>query len=693
MIIDQERLVDGFRGMLGMDGSRDPSQIDPKAAAFAVNCTFRGGGGPRTRPGFRQIPSTFWRTDDGAAGDRSSDYFTVYVQAGLVFQGAFIYEDPRDGAPSQILIAVDGRLFAITLRNRSCRPIWGFPDRFVQTEDVHFCQADRFVIIQDGVGEPLVYDGSQVRRASEYGNPTVPTGKQMAFGQGRLFVAVNNGREIMAGDLIYGGSTQYVDIDSSAEGFPAVFTTKAEHNFVIGDAITISGHSSVPMINGSYVVSDVLSPTKFVVPSAVASEGVGGVAVRFAQGEAADLLRFSEHGFLAEGGAFALPSQMGRVKSLAFVPIQDDATGQGDLVAFCERGAASFAVSAPRIEWKSTKGFQRVLFLDIGAASRSVQVVNGDIFFRSAEGNGIRTYRSARAEFDSYGQTPMSAEVDPILTRDTLWMLDGVSFAYFDDRLLMTCWPEGRKKAVAGQGTPNNNAAAVTSLPTPVVYNGIVALDFRSTAVNAGKSAAAYDGVWTGLPTLQLLSGNFDAVQRAFAVCFAKSNSASGGQIQIWELTRDEENDIGVSEQRIVASIVPKAFQFEELMTLKKLLRCDVWFDDLGGGPDHDFEAEVWYRPDNAPEWIPWFTFTKCFHTETALAAELPTGTAVPYLARGYVPQQRSPIPPLDANPATAVPAYLGYEFLLKIEWKGRARLTRVLMHSLKQTEAVGGAQ
>jgi hypothetical protein len=692
MIIDQERLVDGFRGMVGMDGSRDPSQITNGAAAYAVNCTFRGGGGPRTRPGFRQVLDSFWRTDDAPSGGSSSDAnFTTYVEAAITFQGAFVYEDPRDGAPTQILVAVDGRIFAITLRSRTCQPVWGFPDRLVQTADVYFCQADRYVVIQDGVSEPLVYDGTTVRRASAFGAPSIPTGKQMAFGQGRLFVAINNGREIAAGDLIYSGSTLAVEIERSSEDFPSVFTTRQPHGFVAGDAVSISGHSSVPPVNGSYVITDVPSPTQFVVPAAVASDGAGGIVARFNEGSVDDVLRFSEISFLAEGGTFSLPSQMGRVKCLAFVPIQDDATGQGDLVAFCERGAASFMVSLPRMEWKATKGFQRVLFLDIGASSKSVQVVNGDIFFRSADGNGIRTYRSARAEFDSYGQTPMSAEIDPILTRDTLWMLDGVSFAYFDDRLLMTCWPEGRKRAVAGRGLNNSAATAAAPIPTPVVYTGIVALDFRSTAVNAGKSAAAYDGVWTGLPVLQLLSGNFDSVQRAFAFAFPKFNSASGGQIQLWELTRDEEHDTGTSEQRIVASVVPKAFQFEELMTLKKLLRCDVWFDDLGGGPDHDFEAQVWYRPDNAPDWIPWFSFTRCFHTETALASDL-TGS-LPYLARGYAPQQRSPSPPLDPNPATSVPAYLGYEFVLKIEWKGRARLSRILLHSLKQTEAVGGAQ
>ena len=62
MIADTERLIDGFRGLpAGMDGSKEPPQTPSEAAWYATNVTFRGGNGPRTRPGFREIPPTYWR--------------------------------------------------------------------------------------------------------------------------------------------------------------------------------------------------------------------------------------------------------------------------------------------------------------------------------------------------------------------------------------------------------------------------------------------------------------------------------------------------------------------------------------------------------------------------------------------------------------------------------------------------------
>jgi hypothetical protein len=692
MIVDPERLVDGFRGMLGMDGSRDASQINEKAASYAVNCTFRGGGGPRTRPGFREIPWTYWRNptstsdaeyylDQVQGGSTSRTRFQTFIRGGKYFQGSAVYNDPRQGNPTQIILVIDGWVMSLNFAENSCFRL-NESQRLAPNLKCYFCQAERFLIIQDGVSHPLVFDGYSIRRADSFGLPCIPTGKQMAYGHGRLFVAVNDSTEIVAGDIIYGGSTDSLEIAESSVDFPTTITTLTDHGFQSNDLVTISGHSSVPKIDGTYYISAVPAPNKLTIPAAVASTGIGGFVYRFNGGSDEDLLLANETTYLAEGGTFSLPGEMGRVKTLQFVPVQDDTTGQGDLIAFCERGAASYQVSLNRLEWKITRGFQRVMFLGVGSAAEAAVAVNGDIFFRSLEGNGIRTYRSARAEFDSYGQTPLSAEVDPILNQDTEWMLDDVSFLYFDDRLLMTCHPKG---VVVAQGTAAAEAEAA-SYPIPVIYEGIVALDFRSVSTIDGKSAAAYDGLWEGLDVLSLVGGKVDGIHRAFAFVL------NSGYHEFWEITSNEEFDLydnGSSSgvRPIVASITTKQFNFESDMSQKKLLRGDLWFDDLGGGPSQEFSAKVWYRPDNHPNWVYWSDFSKCFVTE-----QTPTGNQPPKtLSRGYSPQVRLPTPAFEKNPSTDLPLYLGYDFGVKVEWRGRARLNKLLLHSLKQVEQVGG--
>ena len=943
MILDKERLIDGFRGLpTGMDGSKDPALTPDTSAWYATNVTFRGGGGPRTRPGFREISPNYWRnplpprvttsiigsgttvvvtsaahgyalgdyvmisgasasgfngtfevtvvtTDtfsffnatSGTAtiqgtcirdvdyslsedldgdGRNSRNRYSTYILSATYMQGSFIYNDPRDGNPSQILIVADGRILALNLNDASCYLLSGV-DPIDPYAKVYFCQAERYLVIQNGLDEPRIYDGYRLDRASYYGDQVVPVGQQMAYGQGRLFTAVNGGTEIIAGDLAFGGSTSNVSITSSSAANPTVITTDANHGFVVGDLITVSGHSSVPPIDSTHEVLTTPSATTFTVSAAVTSAGAGGYVSKFNSGQDSDLLRLTEHTFLAEGGSFKPPGDMGRINALAFVPVQDTATGQGDLIAFCERGAASFAVATPRSEWKNTQGFQRVLFQGIGSPSPEIALVNGDLFFRSKEGNGIRSYRSARADVNSYGQTPLSAEIAPILDQDTQWQLGDVSFALFDDRLLMTCLPKQSPRRADSQ----TQADTYAGQPVPTIYNGISVLDFRSSATGRGKSAAVFDGVWTGISVVKLLQGSFDGKPRCFAYCLHVDESAR--RYELWEVTRDDEHDTPVEgKRRINAELVTKAFNFEDQMGLKKLLRCDLWFSDIGGGEDYPFDCTLSYRPDDYPNFITWQSFDRKFKTEfllesknllafsekidnpawlkarvtvspdetddplgyptadlvveddsattthftyvgatlisgssytfsvyakakerNKLALQMVAGTAYPstpvayftltgggtiistagtgataaitalddgwyrcsisaptvaagtanlaiYLAnvsgsatytgdgtsglylwgaqmeagsaatsydpdppalpnyeRGYAPQVKFPTPPYDPNKATSVPAYLGHDFTLRVNWFGRARLGRLMLHGQKIVESVGG--
>jgi hypothetical protein len=695
MIADTERLIDGFRGLpAGMDGSKEPPQTPSEAAWYATNVTFRGGNGPKTRPGFREIPSDYWRnpqpvrtativiaggiataTVSGGHGYDNLDKVTIAgaspagvngtktitvtgadtftfpttatgtvtgtitasrdidatyaedfnnsttsrtryandILGATYVQGAIVYQDPRSGNPAQMIVVADGKIMALNFNDASVYRL-NLSDEISADVPVYMTQAEKYLIIQTGQDEPRVYDGYVLRRASYYGDQVVPIGKQMAYGQGRLFVTVNEGSEILAGDLVFGGSTTNVGITSSSAANPTVITTASDHGFAAGDQITIQGHSSTPPINSTYTVATAPTATTFTLPTAITSAGSGGFVSRFNAGQDSDLLRFTETTFLNEGGSFAPTGKVGRVTGLVFLPVQDTATGQGDLVAFCERGSVTFQVSAPRDQWKNTQGFQRVLFDNIGSVSDSIIPVNGDLFFRSKEGNGIRTYRNARAEADGYGQTPISAEIDPVLNQDTPWMLDGVSFANFDNRLLMTCLPRQYPRRAANDAQADTFAAQ----PIPTLFDGLAVLDFQSVSTGRGKAAAVFDGVWTGLRIIKLVPGTFDGDPRCYAVCLHEDDS--GRRVEIWQITKEDEYDFPVEGARqIKAGIVTKAFDFEDTMSLKKLIRCDLWFDDLGGGNDFPFECELAYRPDDYPNFTTWQRFERRFATDFLL--------------------------------------------------------------------------
>ena len=679
--------MDGFRGVPGgMDGSKDPILTPRTAVYYAQNVTFRGGSGPKTRPGFR---------------------YQNFFPGGL-FQGWAVHHAVLAGVNSVILAVVSGRVFEYSPATDTVVDLSAATERLMSTtKPVYFCQASRFTIIQDGESRPLIYASSgeskKLLLRSELGNPAIPDspeninekipiGTFMAYGQGRLFVVVKEENAvpsaIFAGDISFGGSTGKIEILTSAisaDKQKQTFTLKTAHGYKPQDYVTIEAHNTLKPINGTYEILEV-SATTFTIYADAATDGTSGFASVFNGGKDADIIHFTEHNFINEGGALIIPAELGRIKALTFLPVQDTTAGQGDLVAFCDRGAASFSVSLSRDKWKETQSFQKVLFMNIGLVGESVCPVNGDLFFRSMDGNGIRSYRNARAEFTGTGQTPLSAEVDPILMRDTEFLLEkalksqspaqlsaGVSLIYFDNRLLMTCLP--KVQTFSAPSTRN-----------PFVYfAGIVALDFQSVSANNGKSSAAYDGVWTGINAISLATGNFDGSRRAFAVCYHND------KMEIWELTKNSEYDQSSSagQSNIICSITTKNYDFDDPAMLKKLLRCDLWFDSISGGPVAALDIELFYRPDSSPKYVPWATWQKCFttqYTNPTAALELIT----PY-AKGYAPQLRSPTPPQTANAITGWPDNIGYDFGVKVKWTGQGRLSRLIIHCLETVESVGG--
>lgn len=64
------------------------------------------------------------------------------------------------------------------------------------------------------------------------------------------------------------------NISSSTNANPSVVTTATPHSLVVGDTVTISGHTTNTAINGTWVLTTVGSSTTFSVPTA--ANGVGG---------------------------------------------------------------------------------------------------------------------------------------------------------------------------------------------------------------------------------------------------------------------------------------------------------------------------------------------------------------------------------------------------------------------------------
>jgi hypothetical protein len=609
-------LYDGqYNWTRGMDSSLAPQISDPNSVRLGINITFRGGRA-KTRPGFQQI----FLTDDPDYSGSLALYTTgrnsTNTKTGNFFQGAFFYVNKTDPTKSCLISCSGGYVFRI-------RPVEGYVARLPvsgytridssgtfrwdATRKVYFCQAEKFLIIQNGVDSPLVFDGEVLYQVGVGSSNTigaissVPIGTFMAYGQGRLFVVNPNKDSFTAGDIVYGGSTNQVGITSSSVNATTTITTSGNHSLSSGDVITISAHSSTPDINGTWRITYV-GPTQFTIPVGIFSAGVGGYLSKANSGSETDLLRFTETTYLNEGGNFQIPSQMGSIRGMVFQPIADTNTGQGDLLVFGEKGAVSFAVANPRDNWKTLSGFQRVTLDNIGLVSdRSLVTINNDLFFRSLD--GLRTYRHARAQVDGYNMTPVSTEMDAVMDFDTESLLGDTSAVYFDNRLLFTV-------------SPRENYNNIESEPIrlrPISHQGIGVLDFNSMGTFAEKRAAVFDGVWTGVDALQLVTGVTRRLPRCFVFAYdTESNSNLLWESYPWALF---DFPLGVSSRKIRCAIETRSFDFKTPFNLKKLERGDLWISELSG----ETMVNAYWRPDENPCWFNWHTFNTCAEVETCI--------------------------------------------------------------------------
>lgn len=367
------------------------------------------------------------------------------------------------------------------------------------------------------------------------------------------------------------------------------------------------------------------------------------------QGGPTSVLSFTENIYLAEGGAFSLPINMGNITGMTFIATQDTATGQGELLVFGENGVVSVNASLNREDWKNQQ-IQRITLIDIGCVGGgSIAKINGDVFFRSRD--GIRSYRAARQEQLAWGQTPISKEVTRILLQDTQRLLKFCQAIYFNNRYIMTTLPVPR--------------------PNSVIHRGVVSIDFDLAGSMREKSPTAYDGLWTGIRPVAMAAGRFFNDERGFA--FTRDED---GKNRLWELTKEDHFDNQIT--RIRATIETRAFSYRNPFSLKKLHRSDIWMKDLVGQVDWILQ----WRPDAENCWQDWHTFTRCANYQICDNEEESETCSLKNLRTQYRPQELSPAPPDICDVVTGKPYRMGYEFQQRITWTGHAKINQFLQHS-----------
>jgi hypothetical protein len=172
MPITEAMLVDTQSTLIeGMNQSRDPGLIGEHQAALLRNISVRGGKA-RSRPRFV----------------KRMNLPTGKLQGLKVFKNA-----------GTLIVGVSGRIYEINPSSWVSEEMTSNSDRNNANCPRHYYETTvSTLVIQDGQSTPFIYDGAQFRRAK---SDEVPVGTAMAYGNGRLAVAIQGGTNVRLGDI------------------------------------------------------------------------------------------------------------------------------------------------------------------------------------------------------------------------------------------------------------------------------------------------------------------------------------------------------------------------------------------------------------------------------------------------------------------------------------------------------------
>ena len=582
MRVDPNIVYDGFRLVnQGINSSVPAHILESTQYAWAKNITFRDYT-PKTRPGWIKRELQFLAAD-GTTDTSLETNFTDYI-----FQGATVFEKQNE-----IVASVGGRLFRIDLNSYEVLDITTTSDvNNPQLYRAWFCEADRFLVVQDGQAAPWIYDGGLNRRSDTLGvggTREVPVGTAMAYSQGRMVVALPEGTSFVIGDIVGGPSGTY-----------------------------------------GYDFKDAL-------------------------------LKFTENDIIGQGGSFTIPTNAGNITAIAPIAVTDTSTGQGPTQLFTTNAAFSINTPSERDTWATVNyPIQTYSLINNGALSdRSTVLVNGDIWMRALD--GVRSLMVARRDFGTWVNTPVSREVEAVIGADTPDLLAYGSAALFDNRLLMTARPY----PIFEHG---------------VAHEGLVVVDFAPISYLGAQPNPVWEGVWTGLRILQVLSGTVNGEERCFI--FALD---TGNNITFWEITKGQVNDDNGTNVpvEISWSMETGGYAFNDQgYDLKRLQKGWLWFNQIQG----EVTISTFYRANDDPCWHSWHNWSFCANTETC-------GTGNCLTPLNLKPQYRRPYllptPSTVCDTETGIPDALGEEFQVRFEGTGYVSLSRMLLGASVQQQDV----
>lgn len=656
---EAQTIVDAvFDFQNGVNSGIAPLLLARNQLAFGTNGTVRGTF-LKPRPPFQKL---------AFVKDAAVDF------EGSLWQGGCYYKPDAGG--ESLVAQIGGRLYRFLIGATSATvtdetvpgvTVGGAGPNPTTQPQVWLWQSEKWVIVQDGLSGAIFFDqtASPTSRRSNYGTP-VPfstdvndAGKIVPQVGGAVSVTLTDATNLAVGDVVTLPGGGRIETQAVAGALATFYNSGgAVPGVPIADEFVLTwrhtGTELPPGRLGTYGLGrnwlSLVDGKQF-----LASDLVGGSSGTVANNFRDAVLQITENTYLSGGGNFTVPGSVGDIRAMRFATTLDKSLGQGALQVFTPSVVFSCDAPTDRATWQTVTSpiVTESLIGNGGLGQNSTIGWMGDTIFRSVD--GMRSLVLARRDFDTWGNVPISREMDRILLSDDRTLLAYGSAVTFDNRLLMTAAPQAHSQGVYHQALIVINADPVSSL--------------------RGKASSVYDPPWTGLNVLQLVSGQFGGVERCFAFCLNTTLS----QIELYELLPTPPEYTGPAfraapkfdngSTRILwtaeSAVLLRELKGKSQFDFCRLIDGELSVDSVVGQVDF----QVYYKPDSYPCWIPWRSWTVC--------AKAPTGD--PDTANyqpGFYPRMGLSEPdPKACDSFTNRPFREAYFFELKFIIRGYCRI------------------
>lgn len=378
------------------------------------------------------------------------------------------------------------------------------------------------------------------------------------------------------------------------------------------------------------------------------------------------IISVTENPLCVGGDGFTVPTNSGNIRAIEHSASLNASLGQGQLYIFTRKTIYMLTVPVNRYDWIILDGTNAsghtspnmtvVQLVNGAVGDRCVVPINGDLFYQSFD-LSIRTLMTAVRYFEQWGNTPISQNEQRALQFNDRSLMKFSSAIEFDNRILNLVLP-----VMAADGVN-------------VVHSAVLPLDFDVVTNLEEKKSPVWEGAYDGLQFLQLFTGDFGGLNRAFALVISEID----GSINVWELTTAIRTDNG--DNRITSAMETPAYTWATSgleYKLKHLKGGEIWVDKVSGTVDFD----IYYRVDADPCWRKWL------HTSVCAARNCdetdPVRVCYPSetFCEGYKFNMVLPEPKAVCDSMQVRPTTIGYQFQIKIVWKGWCRIRGVIFYA-----------